>query len=289
MENSRINLYKERDFGEVFNATFDFIKQEFKPLGRAILVFILPFILLQGIFMAYYQNSIFSLLKDPEILRNGIFEFWSTFFSSYLLLMVVMVLVQTIIYSTILSYLRLYNRSEEEITVPALANEIKNLFFPVLGAIVLTMLVLMVGLMMCVLPGLYLGVSLSLFLIALGMEKKGIGDAFSRSFQLVHMQWGWTFLLILVVFVLLYIASVILQIPSMILGFTFLFHSIQEGTNPMEGFGSGYIIYTSIISAIQQILYILPILLLAFHYFSLVEIREKTSLNKKIDALGQNE
>jgi len=289
MENPKIALYKVREFGDIFNVTFAFIKQEFKPLGRVIMVFVLPFILIQGIVTAIFQTSYTSMLKNTDIFTNGLGTFWATFMSTYLLFIAVTIVVQTMIFSTIASYLKLYSKSENEITVGDVANEIKKYFFPILGAIIISFIITVIGFVLCIIPGIYLGVSLSVFLIALVMEDKGIGDAFSRSFQLVKTQWWGTFLLLFVSVILLYIVIMIFQIPAMIFGFTKVMHSITTHENPMEMFGPVYIIYTSIITAIQQLIYIVPIIIIAFQYFNLVEIREKSSLNQKINAIGQNE
>ena len=289
MENSKIVLYKKREFGDVFNVSFAFIKQEFKPLGRAILVFILPIVLIQGVIGAFYQTSVMDLFKNPDFMADGLGAFLSKFLGTYLVILVVMIVGQTMLFSTIISYLKLYKQSEDEITIASLANEIKKCFFPVMGALFLSLLVIMVGFVCCIIPGIYLGVSLSVFLVALVIEQKGIGDAFSRSFQLVKTEWWGTFLLIFVTIIILYILIIILQIPAMVMGFSSMFHSIKSQTNPFEAFGTGFIIYTTIVSVIQQIISVIPIILLAFQYFSLVEITDKPSLNEKIEAIGQNE
>jgi hypothetical protein len=289
MENPKIVLYKEREFGEVFNVTFAFIKQEFRPLGRAILVFILPFILIQGILGAIIQTSMMGSLKTFNILTDGIGAFYLNMIRQIWPLWILLLVVYTMIFSTIASYLKLYNQSDEEITIAALGNEIKKCFFPVLAGSILTGIVVMVGFVFCIIPGIYLGVSLSVFLIAMVIEQRGIGDAFSRSFQLVQIQWWWTFLLLFVTVIMMYIVTLVFQVPAMIIGFGSVFHNLQTHTNPMEVFGPVYIIYTSVISAIQQLLYIVPIFFVAFQYFNLVEIRDKNSLNQKINAIGQNE
>jgi hypothetical protein len=71
MENNRIELYKQREFGDVFNATFAFIKQEIKPLGRAILVYILPFVLIQGIISSHVAIDTSWCHKKPRCIGNG--------------------------------------------------------------------------------------------------------------------------------------------------------------------------------------------------------------------------
>ena len=52
IEKEYIKLRRERDFGEAFNATFAFIKQEFNTLGKAILFFIEPVLLASYIIAA---------------------------------------------------------------------------------------------------------------------------------------------------------------------------------------------------------------------------------------------
>lgn len=289
MENSRIELYKQRDFGEVFNAAFAFIRQEIKPLGRACLVYLLPVVLLEGILMAIFQSSMMGMLKDSGAMAQGMGRYWVNFMKAYSLLLGAVLLGQTMVFATVVSYLKLYLKDEGEISIPALGNEIKRYFLPMLGAMILFMIVFMVGAVMCVLPGIYLGVSLSVMFYAVVFEGKGIGNAFSRSFQLVHQQWWWTLLLLLVTIVLMYMIVLILQIPASILGFATIFHSAKAQTNPVEAFGTVYIIYTAVVAAIQQIIGIVPVVLLAFHYFNLVEIRDKASLSNKINSIGRDE
>jgi hypothetical protein len=289
MENNRIELYKQREFGDVFNATFAFIKQEIKPLGRAILVYILPFVLIQGIIVAMLQSTLLGAIKNPDALAMGMVNLWASMAKPYLALFAVGILGQTMVFSTVASYLKLYHKNEGEISIAALGNEIKSCFLPVLLSLFMTAFIMVIGFMMCILPGIYLGVVLSVFTLAVVLEQKGIGNAFSRSFQLVNAQWWWTFLLLFVSVVLVYMVVFIFQIPASIMGFASIFHSVQNNTNPVEALGPFYIAYTAFVSAVQQVVLVVPILLVAFQYFNLVELRDKTSLNDKINSLGQND
>ena len=57
---SKIEFAKRRDFGEVLNGTFQFLRQNFKSLGLALLYIAGPFILIQGIITGYYQIDTFN-------------------------------------------------------------------------------------------------------------------------------------------------------------------------------------------------------------------------------------
>jgi len=287
METSKIELQRIREFGEVFNATFAFLKQEFKPFGRSVLVFILPSILILGTTIVLFSSFSFGTLTKPENL--GTSSYFVEFFKICMIIIVFSVLLQTIIMSTIYSYLNLYLKKVENIGISEMFTEIKANFFPVMGASVLSGIVMVFGLIFCFLPGIYLGVSLSMINIAVVIEKKGIGEAFSRSFQLSHKQWGWTFLILLVSIVLYYVMYIILNIPGMIIGFTSVFQNFKNPINPYEKYGVIYLIYTSVVSTITYLLSTIPALLIAFQYFNIVETIEKPSLIERIGEIGTNE
>ncbi len=280
METNKIKLQQIREFGEVFNATFAFIKQEIKPLGMSLLVFVLPVILLLSIIMVIFSSMSFGVFTRPDIV--GTSTFYMKFVQLYLVFIVMAILLQTMIMVTVYSYLNLYLKKIENIGIPEMFAEIRTNFFPVFGASILGSIVILIGLVCCFLPGIYLGVSLSMFTVALVIEKKGIGNAFSRSFQLSHKQWGYTFLIMLVSIILIYVISVVLNIPGMIIGFTSIFHNFQNPVNPYEKYGIIYIIYTAVVSSITYLLYVIPALLIAFQYFNIVESTEKTSLIEEI-------
>jgi len=120
-------------------------------------------------------------------------------------------------------------------------------------------------------------------------EDKGIGEAFSRSFELTRIQWWWTFLILIVSTVIVGLIVYILAIPSAIFGLTIGLHQVNNpGTLP-ESFGVVYIIYSTVLSVISYVLYIIPFTVIAFQYFNLVEIKEMPSLIDKIDLMSHDD
>jgi hypothetical protein len=76
-----------------------------------------------------------------------------------------------------------------------------------LGAYFLVALSLIVGFIVLVIPGIYLGVALSMVFPALLFERLGPGAAYSRSFSLVSGNWWRTFGTLLVTFLILVVLT----------------------------------------------------------------------------------
>jgi len=290
MEETKLELQKEREFGDVFNATFAFIQQEFKPLGKAILVFVVPIILIMSIALVFFQTSNMNMLRSYDPTNpSSVLQNLPGMFGGLFIYLVIVLIGQSVFAGVIYSYLKLYLQRKGDVKFEDIFVELRKCFLPIVGASILASVVIFVGLMFCILPGIYLAISLSMFIPILVIENNGFGNAFSRSFNITHKQWWWTFLIILVGGIMVWVVSFIFSIPSMIFGFTKMFHSIRNHQNPYEMMTTGYIVYTSIVSAVTQLLYIVPYLLIGFQYFNIVEIMERPSLTQKIEQLGPNE
>ena len=71
MAQQKIQLRKIRDFGENFSDTFQFIREEFKPLLVSFILVAGVFMLVTAIFSGLYQKSTFGFLDEIE---NGGFR-----------------------------------------------------------------------------------------------------------------------------------------------------------------------------------------------------------------------
>ncbi|MBN2612010.1 MAG: hypothetical protein JXB00_10685 [Bacteroidales bacterium] len=295
MENTTINFRRERDFGEVFGATFDFIRQEFKKFGTVILYYVLPFLVISALLMILaqynYKNVFSSISGSPE----AVFSFFGDMFLYWLLLMLSVLLTQTMIISATYSYVSLYvKKGRDGFTIPDVWEKMKGFILPVLGTNFVVGLIVIIGFVACLIPGIYLGVSLSIIFAALIIEEKGFGSAFSRSFELTKQNWWMTLLIVFIATLLVYILALIIQIPAMAIGIGSFWTTIQESianqgkmVDPSSFFNTTYIIVTSISNVLVYIIYIVPNLILSFWYFSLLETKEKPSLMEKIEKIGE--
>jgi len=274
-----VDFKQDREFGDILNATFVFLKQNFKPLGKILLIYASPFIIMSSIIYAFFNVSMYSgILGSGMNIFNMIGQI-SGYAFLYLLLATAS---YTIFIGLIYGYIKLYNDKGFGNFEPVEVWQFTlRYFFPILGANIVFGLVIMVGFIMLIIPGIYLVVSLSLLLVTLLMEGKGFGDAFSRSFLLTHKRWWWTFLLLLVTYIILMVINYIFMIPTAILQSTIMFHGgDQESYKLIYGF---FLALTQVVSYIS---YIIPMIALAFHYFSIVESVEKPSLHNEIENIG---
>ncbi|MGW4207547.1 hypothetical protein ACWEIJ_06125 [Lentzea sp. NPDC004789] len=96
--------------------------------------------------------------------------------------------------------------------------EFKPRLLPLLGATVLSGLVITVGVILCILPGIYVGVLFSLIGPALVLERCGVGTAFTRSRVLVTGAWWRTFGILVLAAVISWVISWIISLPFGLLG-----------------------------------------------------------------------
>ncbi len=290
MEKTNINFKQVRDFGEVFNATFAFIGQEFKLLGKAILYFVLPVLVITailnvliGIEQQKFLNE-FSTM-DPSDISNP-FSMMGNTYKYAGLMMLVYIVAMTSLICTVYGYIKLYvTKGKDQFTLGDIWQQVAKYFLPVLGTSIVVGIITFIGLIFCLIPGIYLGVSLCLIYMALLYEEKGFGDAFSRSFELTKEKWWLTFGILLIAYILIYIISILLSIPSILMGFKSLFTNFKNPAQPLN-LTTGYYIMNSITSLISYILFTIPYVAIAFHFFSLREAKERPSLQEKVDQIS---
>jgi len=274
-----VDFKQDREFGDILNATFVFIKQNFKPLGKTLLIYASPFIIMTSIVYAFFNVSMYSGILGSGMNIFNMIGQMSGYGFLYILLAATS---HTIFTGLIYGYVKLYNEKGfgnfEHIDVWKFA---LKYFFPIFGTEIIFGLVVAVGFIMLVIPGIYLIVSLSLLLIILLIEEKGFSDAFSRSFLLTHKRWWWTFLLLLVTYIIIMVINYIFAIPSLILQSVIMIHGGSAETyNIIYGF------FIALSQTVSYISYIIPMIALAFHYYSIVESIEQPSLHNEIENIG---
>jgi hypothetical protein len=281
-----IEFKKEREFGDVMNATFAFIGQEFKPLGRALLYYAVPVILLAGIAMGFFQSKALPYQMENAVSTNP-FGYIIEFMGLYLVVIFMTILSQTLVMTILFGYIKLYNeRGKDNFTLEDVKAEIGKNFARMLGATLLTGLIVIIGSILCIIPGIYMGVSLSLISAAIVFEGKSVGDAFSRSFDLTKLAWWWTFLLLFLVFLIVGVLGSIVQIPMTVIGVTSAMMEITKNGGEMpDSLKTFMIVYSSISTVISTLLYTIAYTAIAFQFYNLVEKKEKPSLEEKINQI----
>ncbi len=286
MELPLVQLKKIRDFGDVFNDSFSFMRQEFKPLGKAVLKYALPWLIVAailGVFVNIKQQQITNglLAAGPSTNLSAVFGIYKYVFLAALINLMGMSALQCII----ISYLKLYaQKGQGNLESGEVWNEARQYILPVIFISILVFFVVFIGFMLCIVPGIFLGVSLFAILYTYIIEEKNFADAFNRSIKLTSQNWWMTLGIILISIVLLYLIQIMFSIPAFIMGFRTLFFNITQQS--AMNFSTGFYIVNSITTLASFLIYSILVIIMAFHYYSLVELKERPSLQDKIDNIS---
>ncbi|MFN5168257.1 MAG: hypothetical protein ACK5DD_01420 [Cyclobacteriaceae bacterium] len=281
----KIEMRKMRDFSAKINATFEFLRQNFKALFKSMLFLAGPLLLLQGIFFNFYQKA----ATDITALGNENFlEFYAQLMIWIGLLLVFSILSYSVTLIVVNEYIRLYeSRSFPSKIEPSdIWPRVKSLTLPLIGVSIAVAIILMVALVFLIVPFFYLAVVLSLLGPLLVIEGKGFGEAFSRCFSLITEKWWSTFGLIFVTSLISVFMAMMFSIPQSILNIMLMVHKTNGESAPLwqeVAFLLSNIIYSLGGSLLQSI----PIIAIAFQYYNLVERKEAAGLMAKLDTFGQ--
>ncbi len=317
MEQSQhIRFQKTRDFGAKLNATFEFIRQNFKPLAKSILYIAGPAIILFGVFYGYYQKY---ALDITRIIQGD------TIFSGEIILVFGGIVIfgiasQLLLITVVLEFVNIYNeKPPTEITTDEVWSRVKLSIGKVTGAFLLLTIVMVVvfGIIAFLIAGIgvsdssagvgivmlfmfilfpvvmYVMVVFSVFFNIMLHEKhplSEIGVVMKRSLYLVKNKWWSTLGLLIVAGILRSVMALVFSIPMMIILAVNAFSLINGETATQS---SGYdilLILSSVVAMLgSYMLQSIPLLALTFQYFNLVELKEATGLISEIDTLGTTE
>ncbi|MFZ1519806.1 MAG: hypothetical protein WAU11_13580 [Ignavibacteriaceae bacterium] len=300
MNQQKIEFQKYRDFGQIINASFEFIKQNFGSLLKSLTFIVGPFLLVTGILLGFYQKSIFSLYNMTSLSEMGIV---------FVLLIISVFLTVQMLLVTSYSFILIYLEKPEffVIQIEEVWEGVKKNFLKVLGITFFLILLSIVAIivfgvlvvvsinatsnpflvfllfLLWMIPFGYLMVKLTLIYMVSLYEKSGVIQSMQRSFYLTKNKWWFTFGLVFVLGLIEAFMGFVFQIPQYIVMFATMFNSM-DGTG-VDGVTEIIIIVTSVISAFQYLLYFISIIALAFYYFSLVEQKEAKGLLEKIESI----
>ena len=277
MNPKKIEFQQYRDFGQILSATFEFLRENFKQLAKALIFLVGPFILLAGIFGGLYQKEMFSFVPTSTSLS----QFGLTFgFYMLCIFLTIMMLI-----NTIYSYIIIYNGKDDDsiievddVWITAKGNILK-IFLLSIGYTIVSML----AFVLLIVPGIYVSVALMIIYIVSINEDKGFFDSMSRSFYLVKNKWWFTFGLLIVLSLIQGFLGFLFQVPQYIAMFVIAFNSVDG--NGTDSITEIILIVTTIISTLNFIFYAISLVGIAFHYFSLVEQKEAKGLLDKIDSI----
>ena len=187
-------------------------------------------------------------------------------------------------------YVRIYDSKPfpSTIEVGEVWDGVKGYLFSLTGALIVSAIVIMVGIVLLILPGVYVMIVLSLMAPVIIIERKSMGDSFTRSFSLITDKWWSTFVLLLVTGLISGFMGYMFAIPQVIFTFLITFNSVSENPTALPLWYEVGLILSSMFYMIgATFLRAIPILAIMFQYFNLVERKEAAGLMAKLDTFGQ--
>jgi hypothetical protein len=272
-----IDFKQHRDIGEVFSKTFVFLRQEARPLGIAILNYAFPFILISAIALILFVNRFKPFFTNPEAIPSSGFMKEILFF--YILMIIIFLVSNVLLVSTVNNYIALYvEKGRGNFTTSDVSRRIAGNFWQILFTTILTGVMVGIGYIFCILPGIYLAVSICFVYISITYDKKGFGDAISRSFEISHVQWWLTLLLLIMMYLIVIVIAVIpymIFLIGMIGSISIPAASSDFSPDKMIDFMRKFSYLVAMLSIFSSLLSVIPMVAIALQYFSCIEIKSR--------------
>lgn len=301
LSTNKIDFRKKRDFGEILNISFTFLRQHLKPLSKSLLLIAGPFILVGSVLPG--------LLFYPWIGGSSQTGFSSFDFSSVLVNIISFIIGAVMAVATIYEYMLLYLKkgpypiSTNEVW-KAVRSNFSNVLLSCIGLVLLSsagvgfsgFLVFSIlgdgagailGFFLLMFSIIYLTVILSPLLIMRLVEKVNFFKAVARCFKLMEGKWWQTFALLFVCYIIQTALVSIVFIPF----YTFVVAQqfLSNQTTPDLTTSLIYVAIGGVILVLAVAAsFCLTLVVTCFQYFSLVEDKESIGLLHRIQQLGDN-
>lgn len=273
----KINLNVERGFSDSITATFNFVKQEFAPLLKALAVIVLPMVFVDFFVKGFFMQTLLELEDSRDswsVLRSAA---WTGVSSG-------------IIYGwmgiMVVSYLKVYHdkyRQEDENRITP--GEVWRVMLSRLGSALLASfafcLIIVVGMLFFIVPGVYFSIAFVFVIYSLIIQNKPIDSAFGASNELVKGKWWNLFLYLIVLQLIISFMAWIFNIP-----YFFLTIKAVITESPGNIYEMSFCYYLSSLG--QYLAQTLMLVGVGMRFFSYLEQREHTVLLDKIGQLGQD-
>lgn len=282
---NQVEFKKIREFGEIINDTFLFVKQNLKPLFK-VFVYLCGFFILATLIAAIAQQlGMIKMIKNrTDYASYATFSKTNIFTVQYFFVIVFGLANYTAINVTVLSYISIYiKKGNNAPTVEEVWAYFKYYFFRALAGTLVVGGFMIPCFALCLIPGIYVFPALSLFFPIMIIENASIGYSFSRGFKLLKDYWWVTAGTILLIWIITYAVISLASLPAL------LFSMIGVFSAENKAMSEGLVILTTVIQYICQLFMVLPVIGVTLCYFNLTERHENTGLFDRINKLGEDQ
>jgi hypothetical protein len=286
--NEFIQFKKSRDLGKIITDIFKFLRYNYKVLFGLIFRIAGPALIILVLAYVFYLESTMGAF-DPYSTSNNFEDGLFGLFISLIVLLLAGGLYFALLYGTVLCAIKSYVNNNGVIDKKEVVQGVRTNFWGLVGLSLLNGLMVGAGFLVCILPGVYLGVVIITTYMILVFEKRGVSDSISYSFDLIKGYWWTTFATLIVIYVIYYIVSMIFQVPQYIYFFTKEFTMNETYSGGVEAFDWIDMTLSSIGLVAQYLLQTFMVIASAFIYFDLNEKKNFTGTIETIDSLGKRE
>ncbi len=274
---TEITIFKNRDFGELISDSISFFVQEIKPLLKTLLFILGPFILLTSILGVIFNVGIGNQVTQIiNIFKENTNNIQQANQGGSLFIGLISIFQNIMLYTVTGIYVKLYaEKGKNNFDIADVWTGVKSVFWNVLGGQFLAGIIIVGGLLLLIIPAIYLGTVVSIVFAIIIFENIGAGSAISRSFELMKGNWWKSFGAYIV---LGFLTSIMSLIFAGIVGLIFI-----ASTNSVIS-----AIYTILIGFSSVIFSAILILLSSFLYASFVSEKENPSLLERINDISSN-
>lgn len=299
----KIAMYVKRPFGEKLNASFDFIKENWKPLLKYSTYLILPICLIQAVNINGLMSVGLMGTGMGTVPTADSFSDWGAMFLlNYAGVIFFSCLGTLLLSSLIYGMVRLYNERDERLNgigfgdiKPLLLHNIKRLFLMglVWGFLSLLVVLFIVLLVMLTPYTLLLTVPLFIaFMLPLALlpsvclfENISLGETFKKTFRLGFATWGGVFLILIVMGFIASVLQGVCSMPWYVIFFVKAIFSMSDGSEMASSVGIDFaqylfsvlMLYGSYLSAIFTIVG------LGYQYGHASEVVDSITVESDID------
>ncbi|MBC7721770.1 MAG: hypothetical protein H7068_07065, partial [Pedobacter sp.] len=221
MDNQKMELRKLRDFSENLNDTFQFIRQELKPLLGSFLAICGVFIILSGIVGGIYQenslDNVLNVFKGVAYKPNG---FAQVFNGVYFLLIFLSILSYVLMHIVLAAYFKIYLiKNKVSPTIEEVWNESVQHILPLFFFSIIYAVITIVSVFFCIVPFFYFSVVFAPFTMIYVIEGGSFGRGFNRCFALIKDNYWMSLAIYLVAYIIYAFGSTIVgAIVSVVAG-----------------------------------------------------------------------
>ncbi|GAB2551411.1 hypothetical protein [Spirosoma aerophilum] len=281
-----IQLFEQRDFGTKINVTFQYIIQNMRSLGMALLYIVGPVALVAGIITGIMQSDMLQLVSDssPSDPKDPMatLQLMSKFISpNFWLAIVFGILANVAVVLTTYAHMRVYDRTgSSDISVSDVWLEMQPMIGRAVLITILNSIITAIAFIFFLIPGIYVAVVLSLSLAVMAFEGTDFGATWTRCFQLIRDKWWSTLGLIFVMGLIVSLIGLLFAVPTTVIAFL-------TGAKLLPNVSVVWLILGNVINLVgRTLLNVVLYTAIGFQYTNLVERQEGRGLMSAIDSIG---